>query len=186
MHLERFNRLISEEIGRISGIDQRSLLGSCGGNYKISIVIDSGENCFKSGEDVDGILWRCGSIVSSDLISDDEAVDELLEKVLEKEISGSSAVGGRIYTIVVGSYANGDSRVVVGKHRHAWITGNNFSESQTILMLGNIFVKLFMNGGMMMEISQGKGDVMPVGSDGSVVLSFSLLNANPIDWVYDW
>ncbi|PKA47425.1 hypothetical protein AXF42_Ash020154 [Apostasia shenzhenica] len=34
-------------------------------------------------------------------------------------------------------------------------------------------------------VAGGKGEFVPVGLDGSVVLSFNLLNANPNDWVYD-
>jgi phosphatidylinositol glycan class S len=60
-------------------------------------------------------------------------------------------------------------------------------EAKAVSVIGNVFVKYFMNGGVKEgETSIGKAEFMPVGSDGNVVLSFSLLNADPSDWVYDW
>lgn len=182
---ERLQRMISEELQRIAGSVQSPSCGSCVGNYTVSVVIDSGEGCVRSGDSGDGCLWRCGAVSASALSGEDEHVDELLESVLGRGSLCSSAIGGRIYTAVVGSDNGVDARVVVGKHRHAWISGS-ISEMNAVTMTGNIFVKLFMNGGKVEETGQGKGDFMPVGSDGSLVLSFSLLNANPNDWVYDW
>lgn len=73
-------------------------------------------------------------------------------------------------------------RVVVGKHRHAWIVGRVTAE-EAVEMVGEIFGKVFMTGGREQD---GEEEFMPVGLDGSVVLSFSLLNAEPGDCVYDW
>lgn len=50
--------------------------------------------------------------------------------------------------------------------------------------MAEIFVKVFVNGGK--EEGSIRGEFMPVGADGKVVLSFSLLNSDPHDWVYDW
>ncbi|CAA6664078.1 unnamed protein product [Spirodela intermedia] len=182
---ERLQSLISEELRKTAGSIQGPSCGSCVGNYSVSVIIDSGKSCVRTGDSGDGCLWQCGAASASALTGEDEHVDELLESVLGRGSLCSSAIGGRIYTAVVGSDNNGDARVLVGKHRHAWITGS-ISEMNAVTVIGNIFVKLFMNGGKVEETGQGKGDFMPVGSDGSLVLSFSLLNANPNDWVYDW
>lgn len=72
--------------------------------------------------------------------------------------------------------------MVVGKHRHAWIVGR-VTEEEAVEMVGEIFGKVFMRSE---REENGEEEFMPVGLDGSVVLSFSLLNAEPSDWVYDW
>lgn len=74
---------------------------------------------------------------------------------------------------------------MVGKHRHAWIVGRGLLEEETVKIIGEIFVKMFTRGGRQKEDAE-EGEFMPVGLDGSIVLSFSLLNADPNDWVYDW
>lgn len=73
--------------------------------------------------------------------------------------------------------------MVVGKHRHAWIVGR-VSEEEAVEMVSEIFAKMFMRGGR--EENKEEEDFMPVGLDGNLILSFSLLNADPNDWVYDW
>lgn len=95
--------------------------------------------------------------------------------------------GEKVYTVVVvESEEEEEVRVVVGKHRHAWIF-TRASEEEAISMVGRVFVEFFIHGGRGGgEVDQGKDEFMPVGSDGSLVLSFSLLNANPSDWVYNW
>lgn len=141
-----------------------------------------------SSGDTDG-LWRCGAADASVLGGagiDDEVVDELLENA----IGNGGGVGGvgRVYTVVVvmDKEDHEEVRVVVGKNRHAWILGK-ISETDAINMISEIFVKFFMKGGREEgESPQGEGEFMPVGLDGSVILSFSLLNANPNDGIYDW
>lgn len=74
--------------------------------------------------------------------------------------------------------------MVVGKHRHAWIVGRATAE-EAVEMVGEIFGNVFMKGERE-ENWEEEGEFLPVGLDGSVVLSFSLLNSEPSDWVYDW
>lgn len=110
---------------------------------------------------------------------DDEAVDELLESVL-----GGSAGETKVYSVVVVVNRDEDVRAVVGKYRHAWISGR-VSEAEAVSRVAEIFVKVFVNGGK--EEGLIHGEFMPVGADGRIVLSFNLLNADPRDGVYyDW
>lgn len=123
---------------------------------------------------------------SSGLGGGDEDVDELLHSALREGGECLGSGGGRVYTVVVIERDVGGEgvRVVVGKHRHAWMVGK-VSEPEVVSMIGKIFAEIFMNGGKKVG-EMGKGEFMPVGADGSVVLSFSLLNADPSDWVYYW
>ncbi|KAG6515893.1 hypothetical protein ZIOFF_026327 [Zingiber officinale] len=117
--------------------------------------------------------------------SGDERGEDALGGAPAKECAEAS--GGRVYTVVVVEREDDlGVRVVVGKHRHAWIVGK-ISENDVVSLIGKVFVKYFMNGGKKVgELAKGIGEFVPVGADGSVVLSFSLLNADPSDWVYDW
>ncbi|XP_061363501.1 uncharacterized protein LOC133307094 [Gastrolobium bilobum] len=137
--------------------------GDCGGNYSVSVVLDWGSEV--NAADFGGKLR--GS---------DEDADELLKNVL------SEYGGGKVYSVVV---VNGEEevRAVVGKYRHAWILGR-VSEEEAVLSVAEIFAKVFVNGGN--EVGAIRGEFMPVGADGKIVLSFSLLNADPRDWIYDW
>ncbi|CAD6341630.1 unnamed protein product [Miscanthus lutarioriparius] len=130
-----------------------------------------------------GSGWQCGTVTSADLVIGDEVFDELLHSAL-----GSGRWdGSMVYTVVVVETDDAEGmRVVVGKHRHAWVVGKA-DEVKAVSVIGKVFAKYFMNGGIEEgEAGIGKGEFMPVGSDGNVVLSFSLLNADPSDWVYDW
>ncbi|MQL79107.1 hypothetical protein Taro_011528 [Colocasia esculenta] len=190
-HADRLRSLIYEELRRITADGRSQAWGGCSGNYSVSVAIDSGAGCaYSSSEsEIAGCLWPCGAAGVSSLAfhGDDEAVDKLLESALG---SGGecpvAAPGGRVYTCVVGNEEDGAPRVVVGSHRHAWITGR-VPEADAVSRIGKIFARVFMNGGTEeAATAQGKGEFMPVGSDGRLVLSFSLLNANPNDWIYDW
>jgi phosphatidylinositol glycan class S len=122
-------------------------------------------------------------VTSADSVRDDEVLDELLHSAL----GGGGGDGMKVYTVViVESDHEKTTRVVIGKHRHAWVVGM-VGEAEAVSLIGKVFIKYFMNGGAEEgETGIGKGEFMPVGSDGNVVLSFSLLNADPSDWVYDW
>lgn len=109
-------------------------------------------------------------------MDDDDALDELLDSRIGRD-------GTRVYTVVVAAKEEEEVRVVVGKHRHAWIVGR-VTEEEAVEMVGEIFGKVFMRSER--EENGEEEEFMPVGLDGSVVLSFSLLNAEPSDWVYDW
>uniref|UniRef100_R7WAC8 GPI transamidase component PIG-S n=1 Tax=Aegilops tauschii TaxID=37682 RepID=R7WAC8_AEGTA len=146
-----------------------------------SVPIQSGGGCTSSTAAASP--WRCGLLTAADSVRDDEVFDELLHSAL----GGRDGDGMKVYTIVIAEDDDGKgTRVVIGKHRHAWVVGK-VDEAEALSLIGNVFIKYFMNGGIEEgETGIGKGEFMPVGSDGNVVLSFSLLNADPNDWVYDW
>ncbi|TVU36124.1 hypothetical protein EJB05_18040 [Eragrostis curvula] len=156
---------------------------SAAGNVTVSVTVDSAGGCSSSSSSSIGSRWQCGAVTTADLERSDEVFDELLQSALD----GSSRDGMRVYTVVVlGSDDVKRMRTVIGKHRHAWVFGK-VDEAEAVSAIGKIFNKYFMNGGIEEgETGIGKGEFMPVGSDGNVVLSFSLLNAEPSDWVYDW
>ncbi|KAL6840362.1 hypothetical protein ACP4OV_030172 [Aristida adscensionis] len=154
---------------------------STAGNASVSVTVESAGSCSSSSRV--GSRWKCGAVATADLVRGDEVFDELLHSALDS-VSGD---GMRIYTVVLVEGDDGKGiRVVVGKHRHAWVVGK-MEEAEAVSVIGKVFVKYFMNGGVEEgEAGIGKGEFMPVGSDGTVVLSFSLLNADPSNWVYDW
>ncbi|KAG2602731.1 hypothetical protein PVAP13_5KG705500 [Panicum virgatum] len=130
-----------------------------------------------------GSRWQCGVVTTADLVLGDEVFDELLHSAL----GSGGGEGSMVYTVVVVEIDDAEEmRVVIGKHRHAWLVGK-VDEAKAVSGVGKVFVNYFMNGGIEEgETGIGKGEFMPVGSDGNVVLSFTLLNADPSGWVYDW
>ncbi|KAJ1397458.1 Phosphatidylinositol-glycan biosynthesis class S protein [Sesbania bispinosa] len=128
----------------------------CGGDYSVSVD------------------W--GLDFGGNLRGIDEDADELLKSVL------SGYGEGKVYSVVVVK-GEEEVRAVVGKYRHAWILGR-VSEEEAVLRVAEIFAKVFVNGGS--EEGSIHSEFMPVGADGRIVLSFSLLNADPRDWIYDW
>jgi len=160
------------------------------------VVVDSSEaRCsYYQIDGSDGCLWQCGSAKSGSYFDGgDEDVDEFIDGILngDKGRCGSQG-GGKVYTVVVvgdgiRNTDDGKFRVVIGKHRHAWIVGK-IEEMDAVRVVSKVFVEVFMHGWMENNgIDDWKNEAsMPVGSDGSITLSFSLLNANPRDWVYDW
>ncbi|MED6218207.1 hypothetical protein PIB30_024846 [Stylosanthes scabra] len=147
-----------------------SQCGNCGG-HEVSVVIDSkARSPFKCGEEVDFLGGKLS----------DEDVDELLRGCLGK-VDG----GRNVYSVVVVNVGDKEAevRAVVGKYRHAWILGRVLEE-EALLKVAEIFARVFMNGGS--EANSIRTEFMPVGADGRIVLSFSLLNAEPHDWIYDW
>uniref|UniRef100_A0A8N4FDD1 Uncharacterized protein LOC105057571 n=1 Tax=Elaeis guineensis var. tenera TaxID=51953 RepID=A0A8N4FDD1_ELAGV len=182
---DRLGSLISEDLVKRTSNDP--VCGGCGKYFSVSVTIDSGTGCVRSSVGAgDACLWRCGVVDSSGLGGGDEGVDKLLDSTLREGSECLGSGGGRVYTVVVieRDVAGESVQVVVGKHRHAWMVGK-VSEPGAVSMIGKIFVEIFMNGGKKVG-EMGKGEFMPVGADGSVVLSFSLLNADPSDWVYYW
>ncbi|RDX60517.1 GPI transamidase component PIG-S, partial [Mucuna pruriens] len=148
--------------GKMSDLSHGRDCGGCGGNYSVAVAVDSGDvNALGFG----GKLW--GS---------DEDADELVKSVV------SEYGGGSVYGVVVVN-GEGEVRSVVGKYRNAWILGR-VEEDEAVLRVAEIFVKVFINGGD--EEGSVRSEFMPVGADGRIVLSFSLLNADPRDWIYDW
>lgn len=145
--------------------------GTCGNNFTVAVTIDSNSNCIHSGND----KWQCGVLNRFDT-SNDEDFDEYLESVLDSE-------NRKVYTVLVMNRKQEDVRIVVGKYRHAWMVGKD-SVEKAVEKMAEIFIKVFVNGGK--EEGSIRGEFMPVGADGKLVLSFSLLNSDPHDWVYDW
>ncbi|KAK7293142.1 hypothetical protein RJT34_16003 [Clitoria ternatea] len=147
---------------RLSELSNGADCGGCSGNYSVSVAVDKGEvNAVEFGAKLRG---------------SDEDADELVKGV----VSGYD--GGKVYSVVVVNEEE-EVRSVVGKYRHAWIVGS-VSEEEAVLRVAEIFAKVFVNGGN--EDGSLRSEFMPVGADGKIVLSFSLLNADPRDWVYDW
>ncbi|KAL2336813.1 hypothetical protein Fmac_011259 [Flemingia macrophylla] len=137
--------------------------GGCGGNYSVSVAVYSGGvEAFDFGRELRG---------------SDENADELVRSVV------SEYGGGDAYNVVVVN-GEGEVRSVVGKYRHAWIVGRVEEEEEAVGRVAEVFVRVFVNGGD--EESSVRSEFMPVGADGRIVLSFSLLNADPQDWIYDW
>ncbi|KAK3021629.1 hypothetical protein RJ639_046353 [Escallonia herrerae] len=157
--------------------------GTCGSNYTVSVTLDSDSGCVHN-QNV-GPAWSCGALKDSKLdenLKNDEDFDEYLESVLGGGCEGSLSNDGKVYTVVVVNRDEG-VRAVVGKHRHGWIVGR-ILESPMVEKVAETFVKVFVNGGK--EGGVIRSEFMPVGADGKLVLSFSLLNADPNDWIYDW
>uniref|UniRef100_A0A0D6R401 GPI transamidase component PIG-S n=2 Tax=Araucaria cunninghamii TaxID=56994 RepID=A0A0D6R401_ARACU len=167
--------------------------GGCGNDYFVTVSLDSKDKCVEAGITNGSSNWSCGLgkyLSSVDISSDDDVVDELLNSYSGR-VAGDLDGNGGVYSIVV--TGDGHSRrTVIGKHRHAWIVGE-YSESILVPLIGEIIVKYFMNGGILMRrhgTRSEKGDEkdmsMPLAADGSAILSFSLLNAEPADWIYQW
>ncbi|XP_054780716.1 uncharacterized protein LOC129288227 [Prosopis cineraria] len=161
-----------------------SQCGACSDNYTVSVVVDSGSNYVETENLKSSCSWKCGTINKFDsfgkLKDNDEEADELLQSMLGA--CYDSVFGGKVYSVIVVN-AEEQVRAVVGKYRHAWITGR-ISEEEAVSRIAEIFVRVFVNGGK--EEDSIHGEFMPVGADGKIVLSFSLLNADPRDWIYDW
>ncbi|KAF0916402.1 hypothetical protein E2562_007503 [Oryza meyeriana var. granulata] len=153
---------------------------STAGNISVSVTVDSAGGCSSSSRVASP--WRCGAVTTADLERGDEVFDEWLHSAL----GGGGGDGMRVYTIVFVDSADGKGlRIVIGKHLHAWVVGK-VDEAEVVSIIGKVFVNYFMNGGVEEGEAIVKREFMPVGSDGNIVLSFSLLNADPSDWVYDW
>lgn len=179
------NQLESAIVERMVELNSKSsLCGSCSDNYSVSVVVDSVSGCVQTENSKSSCSWKCGALNGFDfrgkLKDSDEEADELLQNVLGS--CSETGFGGRVYSVVV---LNGkdEVRAVVGKYRHAWISGS-VSEEDAASRIAEIFIKVFVNGGK--EEGSIHGEFMPVGADGKIVLSFSLLNADPRDWIYDW
>ncbi|KAI3809761.1 hypothetical protein L1987_19361 [Smallanthus sonchifolius] len=153
--------------------DRNSFCGTCDGNYTVSVSLDAGDDC------VEGIAWKCGALSEFNFdqtVENDQVFDDYLR----------SAVGrSRVYTVVVVNTGEGDRfRAVVGKYRHAWITGRVAETNFLAETVAEMFIKIFVSGAK--DEEDIHGEFMPVGADGKIVLSFNLLNADPCDWIYDW
>ncbi|KAL1359981.1 uncharacterized protein [Arachis hypogaea] len=168
-------------INKMSLLNPNSLqCGNCGA-YEVSVVIDSGSSCVRTQNSKAQCPFKCGEEVAffGGKLSDED-VDDLLRGCL-----GNVDGGGNVYSVVVvnGGDKEAEVRAVVGKYRHAWILGRVLEE-EALSRVAEIFAKVFMNGRSEGDLI--RAEFMPVGADGRIVLSFSLLNAEPRDWIYDW
>lgn len=180
VHLKPHNLKLSllAQITKLTA--QTPQCGTCTNNFTLSLTLDSVHaDCSQFGEQSSS--YKCGAISSVDLdFGDDESVDEVLESVL-------GGFGRKVYSVVVvdGVDVVEGVKAVVGKYRHAWIVGRDLGVEEAVVeRVAEIFVKVFANGGR--EEGLIRGEFMPVGADGRIVLLFNLLNANPRDWIYDW
>ncbi|GAB2282455.1 hypothetical protein Dimus_016998 [Dionaea muscipula] len=173
---------ISEQMKQLAGGDRAC--GACRSNQTVHVTLQLNDDCVRNWDLDAPCLWRCGLLKKSDFdvsFRNDEFVDELLDSVL---VGGESCghLAGKVYTVVVVNRGE-ELRAVVGKHRHGWIVGK-VSMEDAVRMVAEVFVRVFENGGK--EKRSIHGEFIPVGADGKVVLSFSLLNADPHDWIYEW
>ncbi|CAM8951727.1 unnamed protein product [Rhodiola kirilowii] len=167
---------ISNHVNALSS--KSSGCGSCAQNSTVSVILDSGSGCVRN-VDESGCVWQCGRLGIADFLDKvDEDVDDMLDGVL-----GGGSDCRKVYTVLVVNGESNKAQAVVGKHRHAWLVGR-VPLDDAVLRISEIFVKMFINGGK--EDLSIHGDFMPVGSDGKMVLSFNLLNAEPQDWIYEW
>ncbi|QHN82347.1 GPI transamidase component PIG-S [Arachis hypogaea] len=153
-----------------------SRCGNCGGgDYDVSVVIDSGSSWAQTEGSEAQCPLKCGKVIFGGKLSDKD-FDEMLKHCL-----GNVGSGGKGYSVVVfnGDKDEGEVRAVVGKYRHAWVLGH-VSEDEAASRTAEIFARLFMSGES--EGNSIRSEFMPVGVDGR----FSLLNAEPQDWIYDW
>lgn len=145
--------------------------------FNVRVTFDN--TCVSVGSDEQH--WPCG-LASSGLhdIHGDEEMDEFLWR-----FSNESSRGGRYTLVVIGS--EGSARTVVGKYRHAWMTGVDFAALDGISSrIADVAVTYFRNGGRGRAVEEDQVASMPLSADGEAILSFSLLNANPEDWIFDW
>ncbi|KAL2933755.1 GPI transamidase component PIG-S [Bienertia sinuspersici] len=179
---EKLGISIADQMRKVVGHDQAC--GSCQTNFIVSVSLELDNSCVKNENSESGCSWQCGLLKDADSDAkwkDDESVDKMLDNVLSGSQKCSGSIGN-VYSIVVVK-KDEEVRAVVGKHRHGWIIGK-VSEAEAVERVAEIFVRVFINGGK--EEGSIHGEFMPVGADGRVVLSFSLLNADPHDWIYDW
>ncbi|KAI5430142.1 uncharacterized protein LOC127127773 isoform X1 [Lathyrus oleraceus] len=162
-------RVSNYEVGEVirSKMSELSLGGSrcgCSNDYSVSAVLDLAD------AEVNAVDF------GGKLRENDEEADEMVKRLVN--VYGEE----KVYSVVV---VNGEEEVkaVVGKYRHAWILGK-VSEEDAVVRVAEIFSKVFVNGGSKDGLIHN--EFMPVGADGRIVLSFSLLNTDPQDWVYDW
>ncbi|KAI4356378.1 hypothetical protein L6164_000405 [Bauhinia variegata] len=179
------NELESSIVKKMTQLSPKaSQCGTCSNNHSVSVVVDSGSDCVQTKDYKPGCSWQCGAVdtvnFGAKLKGGDEDADELLWSLLGG--CSESGFGGKVYSVLVVN-GEGEVRTVVGKYRHAWILGS-VSAAEAVSRIAEIFVKVFVNGGK--DEGSIHGEFMPVGADGRIVLSFSLLNADPRDRIYDW
>lgn len=188
--------------------------GGCAKSLVVMVSLDVGEKCVRVGVPSGFPVWPCGLMKSKlhDLIRKNEshAVDEFLYNFSRESFTDTGGASWRnsesgIYTVLsiknLGYSKLGftqensplTSRAVIGKYRHAWYlrsTEDSLITDEEISLMSNIVVSFFMNGGLYDDSSEmpmeESDETLPLAADGKAILSFSLLNAEPSDWIYDW
>ncbi|CAI8612542.1 unnamed protein product [Vicia faba] len=158
-----------------SKMSERDSRCGCSYDYPVTVVLDLADDYVQAERD--DLYAEVNAVdFGGKLRGNDEEADEMVKRLVD--MYG----GEKVYSVVV---VNGEEEVkaVVGKYRHAWILGK-VSEEDAVVRVAEIFSKVFVNGGS--EDGLIHNEFMPVGADGRIVLSFSLLNADPRDWIYDW
>ncbi|KAI7744787.1 hypothetical protein M8C21_030273 [Ambrosia artemisiifolia] len=162
--VENLGFLITSYMSRFTHNNNIPYCGTCDGNYSVSVSVDTGDDLALRESGFDRMA------------ENDEVFDEYLVTKVGR---------GWGYTVVVVNKGEGEGlRAVVGKYRHGWVVGRVGEMNVVAERVAEMFVKVFVSGGK--EEGSGEGEFMPVGADGKIVVSFSLLNADPRDWVYDW
>ncbi|XP_002986510.2 GPI transamidase component PIG-S [Selaginella moellendorffii] len=155
--------------------------GSC--EIEVAVTLDAKGLCLhKRGGDRAKPLWECGRVPDSLHSQDSTSIDESLKDYIGEDRAGK-------YTILVlldGELSQGGgAEAVVGKYRHAWVVfppsllGNDeqltriISETAGVLLAGG-------------KSATAVAKTMPLAADGSAILSFSLLNADPENWIFNW
>lgn len=84
-------------------------------------------------------------------------------------------------------------KTVLGKYRHAWFVAareDSLIADREIILMSDVVARFFMNGGKHHYSNQisieEKGETLPIAADGKAIFSFSLLNAEPNDWIFNW
>ncbi|EAY76889.1 hypothetical protein OsI_04848 [Oryza sativa Indica Group] len=115
---------------------------STAGKISVSVTVESAGGCSSSSKVASP--WRCGAVTTADLGRGDEVFDELLDSAL----GDGGGDGMRVYTVV---FVDSDDlkRIVIGKHRHAWVVGK-VDEAEVVSIIGKVFVKEFENIGQRM------------------------------------
>ncbi|CAM6115343.1 unnamed protein product [Calypogeia fissa] len=179
---------------------------SCQAGFEVLVTGDAPNSCLRSQEVEGNAAWPCGlasaSLLKTLYLSSDDDGDEILLEFSKRRFDSKSlknasdtAHDGGVYTVVVlqkekvdGSRKEGfHFRTVLGKYRHAWISGGFSSdelEDDVVIRIGDLAVNFF--GGAKIGSGDNKGTKMPLSADGEAILSFSLLNADPGDWIFDW
>jgi phosphatidylinositol glycan class S len=190
--------------------EHNSSYGGCTTSFGVTASLHQGRRCWRVGDPEGVPVWPCGlgNLELYDDANSNNALDDYLnsysyEAQTHSKDHLSTNVRTGIYTILsINKLVHGVTdgynvhqpfKAVIGKYRHAWILGNrqeNMVGEEEISLMSDIAVRFFMNGGSFQYQNkvtvEEKGSSIPLAADGRAILSFSLLNAQPKDWIFDW
>ena len=191
-------------------MENNSSYGGCASSFGVIARLDVGDRCWTVGDSEGFPVWPCG--LGDSNLYDDVNPDHVLDNYLDSYSYGVSThsqdhpwsnLRTGIYTILSinklhlgitdGNNLAPSLKAVIGKYRHAWIMGTrqeNLVGDEEIALMSDVAVRFFMNGGSYQHQNrvtiEEKGASIPLAADGRAILSFSLLNAQPKDWIFDW